>query len=136
MLKKDDVKISKVLHLAADKYLEDCSYEKTEKYSKRRYSCSSIKEAIKNIYNCELRHIDADDEMAPAKLWLRIESGLSELGLKTESTNAYSDFHGMFEEIQGARYLWLKFCALMAEEQEKVFIQQSKTRMTRRSCKH
>lgn len=135
MKKKDDVKISKVLHLAADEYLEDGSYKEPAKFSKRGYSCVAIEVAIMDIYDCSRNDVE-DEKTEPGKLWLRIDSGLGELGLKTESTNAYSDFHGTFEETQGARYLWLKFCALMAEEQEKAFIQQSKTRMTRRSCKH
>jgi hypothetical protein len=99
------MKISQVLHKAADKNLAH-DYESYIRHSmdKERYSCSAIGLAL-----------EYDDEMFD-----RILEGLKEMGCPTGSVYAFTDmgYNDDFDkETQGARYMWLKFAALMAEEQ-------------------
>lgn len=103
------VKISEVLHLAADKYLAS-DYEEYIDTAKWRFSCCAVGSAIDNLvhdvtYNNTLRD--------------NIQSNFESLGLESYTITAFEEFEkGIVpEESQGARYLWLKFCAMLAEEQ-------------------
>jgi hypothetical protein len=83
--------IAEVLHRAADRYLEPVfAGEPTS------YSCEAIYEA-------------------DAVLWPRICKGLSEMGLVPHSVTQFEDVPP--DERQAARYAWLKFAAMIAEEQ-------------------
>lgn len=94
--------IADVLHLAADKYLASRSYAG----QKSRFSCTAV-------------------EFAADRLGVEttaIFKGLGNMGLDTTSCNAfinmgYEDNFAIVFETQAARYTWLKFAALIAEEQ-------------------
>lgn len=99
-------KISEVLHLAADKFLWDGWGWTERNIGKSEYSCDAIWQAIasypfgadKDGYNKRIRH------------------GLRNLGLHPDSLYAFDEFRSS-QERQAIRYAWLKFCAMMAEEQ-------------------
>jgi hypothetical protein len=99
------MKISQVLHKAADKHLA-YDYESYihPSFDKERFSCCAVSIAIENNPD----------------LYYRIMEGLTEMGCPTGSIYAFTNM-GYEDELdkntQGARYIWLKFAALMAEEQ-------------------
>ena len=95
--------IAEILHITADKYLnEDGSYD----VFKNLFSCCAISDAI---------YADNRDNMYN-DISNRIADGLEELGLDTLSLEQFDEFPpGPIR--QGARYNWLKFVALLAEEQ-------------------
>jgi hypothetical protein len=96
---KKQPKISEILHLAADKYLWDGCLDD---YSTESYTCHAVRKAIDDLQGGE------------------IESAVFE-GLMNMGVNPCSSYE--FEESfpgpnrQAARYNWLKFAALIAEEQ-------------------
>jgi hypothetical protein len=105
------IKISKILHQAADKYLWNgiggrCPSGKAE------YSCEAV---MFRLY--ELGYEDWYE------LRLRIFDGMQRMGLNTHSLSAFDEFENQDNFVratpasQGARYAWLKFAALIAEEQ-------------------
>lgn len=124
--------ISEVLHLAADKYLAvDHNdefvkhYDKRGQYWKERFSCCAIGEAI-NVLTYDLtynEHKNFEEQ---------VSQGLENMGCVTDSCNQFyhlEDLSGFnvkaTKESQEARYFWLKWAALMAEEQEnKVLVNQ------------
>jgi len=105
------IKISDVLHLAADKYL---AYSELEwLYSEKlRFSCDAIRSAINEL-----------DANYDSRNYLHevIKSGLFNMGLIVCSCREFAEFTPNFESVtpesQGARYAWLKFAAMIAEEQ-------------------
>ena len=108
---KKKPKISEVLHLAADEYLAANAHDYWHK-NKARFSCAAIMDA-----KLSLRW-----DRTPN--WRDILTGLREMGCDTSSSNlfvkygdAYIGQNGINEEVQGMRYFWLKWAALMAEEQ-------------------
>ena len=118
-------KISDILHDAADKELAHnqetywCCEAQRRTASLERFSCC----AIDNAVNAFL------DKKYPDLAWytrdgiredimLDINKGLKAMGLDVKSTNAFGrepDY--VSHDIQGQRYFWLKWAALMAEEQ-------------------
>lgn len=109
---KKQYTIADVLHYAADKCL---AYD--ERYTadgiKERYSCLAIEEAI--------RELNGTYDVHQSK---RIMSGLKKMGIDPRGRNLfvkYGDNPDVYEDInheaQGMRYMWLKWAALMAEEQ-------------------
>lgn len=106
------IKISEVLHLAADRYLAN-DYVEYIGTDKSRLSCCAVIEALDELI----------PETSLTKLWLEIHKaifkGFENLGLDTGSLLAFEEFEKgkVTEESQGARYSWLKFCAMLAEEQ-------------------
>lgn len=105
-------KISEILHLAADEYLYNgiagCANPKN--WSRRHYSCDAIDAAI----DAGARGGICDD------LSTRIRVGLSNMGLIAASFDQFAEFEVVIsrtKESQGARYSWLKFAAMIAEEQ-------------------
>jgi len=107
--------VADVLHFAADKCL--VAHSRYTEGSKEKYSCCAIDEAIYriygNLYSCE-----------SGALRNRVMEGLKKMGCRTGSMtlfkkygdNAY-DYSSVNHEVQGMRYMWLKWAALMAEEQ-------------------
>ena len=90
------MKISEILHEAADVYLWDGI---EDDHDKQLYSCDAINTATENTQTL-----------------LKIKSGLKEMGLNTETFSEFKEFpYG--EQRQSARYTWLKFAAMIAEEQ-------------------
>lgn len=107
------VKISDILHQAADFHLAADYREYDSNPYKTRFSCSAMEEAVTWFYN----ESDASREVIEL-----IEKGLQNMGLDTDSTRAFEQFgyteeFGMSQELQQVRYAWLKFAALIAEEQ-------------------
>ena len=100
-----DVKISEILHTAADEHLS------ANKYcypfgSKTLFSCDAIRAACRSLmpdYATQLRMEEI------------IEAGLENLGLQTNGRHEFDNVPRGTK--QAARYQWLKFCALLAEEQ-------------------
>ena len=94
------MKISEILHEAADVYLWDgieddawCS----------EYSCCAVSDAVQALRVsgvCEKR----------------IYRGLEEMGVNVTNVYQFNEFP-FGEQRQAARYSWLKFAAMIAEEQ-------------------
>lgn len=99
------VKISEILHLAADLHLAANLQDRL--CDQEVYSCCAITEACLQTFGVDWSWSD-----------YYIAQGLEELGLDTNSTDAFDNYGDTFEERQQARYGWLKLCALLAEEQE------------------
>lgn len=103
--------IAEILHIAADKYLAS---KASESYSwgtgsKDKYSCCAIAEAVYNLVDTG----EYEKELTIA----RISEGLEAMGCPVNSLDAFNDRGQFNPENQQARYAWLKFAAMMAEEQ-------------------
>lgn len=101
------IKISDVLHLAADKYLAKDTFDFCN--GKCKYSCDAI----------DLAHYELCAYNSP-EMNYSIKKGLQNMGLCTSSTGEFNEFQNngyTTPESQGARYAWLKFAAMIAEEQ-------------------
>jgi hypothetical protein len=104
--------IADVLHLAADKCL--VAYSRYGEGRKERYSCCAIDEAIYKITGqlCGGYHLSRC-----------ISEGLKNMGCRTGSHTLFrkygdpAEYSKINHEVQGMRYMWLKWAALMAEEQ-------------------
>ena len=98
--------IADIFHYAADHCLWDGRVSNSLHY----FSCFALSEAIKEFagHHPGTRSFDAYDSI--------ICIGLSELGLDCNSVGAFREFTTN-PARQGARYAWLKFCAMLAEEQ-------------------
>lgn len=96
--------IAEVLHLAADEYLSN-GYWSLERFYERSGSCDAIELACRALANNRESHL---------RLQKRIFKGLRNLGLKV---NSFTQFDSVKSDRQGARYAWLKFAAMIAEEQ-------------------
>jgi hypothetical protein len=114
-MKKKQPTVADVLHLAADKCL--VAHSRYTEGSKEKYSCCAIDEALYriygNLYSGEL-----------GELRYRVMEGLKKMGCYTGSMTLFKkygddhmDFSAVNHEVQGMRYMWLKWAALMAEEQ-------------------
>ena len=102
MIKKQHT-VADALHLAADKYL--AANEKQRDRFKARYSCGAVHDAC-------------------LKLGVNfggVRVGLRNMGCDTTSSTLFhkygDNYFDISEEVQGMRYMWLKWAALMAEEQ-------------------
>ena len=108
--------IADVLHCAADKHLlAESRY--IEGRHKERFSCCAVDEAILNLTGA-LYSIDSSE------LCRRVMNGLEAMGCSTGSHKLFINYgdepleYGIINpEVQGMRYMWLKWAALMAEEQ-------------------
>ena len=102
------VTIAKILHRAADHWLTvDCDDYDTRSDSEK-YSCCAVDSATSEL-------LGWDNDQA-----LTIFEGFREMGLDTSSGTAFVELgypKGAHHETQAARYTWLKFAALIAEEQ-------------------
>ena len=97
--------IAEALHLAADKYLA-ANYNQFATYPFMcNYSCGAV------TYACYELGINLGGVFV----------GLKNMGCDITSSTLFDDYHdswgGTTEEVQGMRYMWLKWAALMAEEQ-------------------
>lgn len=91
--------ISSILHHAADEALD---MDVIQRHSGILYSCTAI------------RAILSDDK--ENIMWNKIMLFLQDLGLPQGLHDSFPEFHEGFEKQQ-ARYNWLKFAALIAEEE-------------------
>jgi hypothetical protein len=93
--------IADTLHLAADKYL---AANMQERYY-ARYSCGAVGDAC----------VDLDVNFGGVLV------GLKNMGCDTTSSTLFYKYgdnnFSISEEVQGMRYMWLKWAALMAQEQ-------------------
>jgi hypothetical protein len=95
--------VADALHYAADHVLAATKYEYRCVPNKHKYSCCAATDAC----------IDLNIR------WSVVIKGLENMGCPTSSLNAFNDqgYDKFSEEAQGMRYMWLKWAALMAEEQ-------------------
>jgi hypothetical protein len=103
------IKISDILHCAADKHLAVDAKEYDRVMDKHSFSCVAIEEACETLTGFDYWASDLHDQ---------IIAGLEAMGLDTSSGYAFKPWYKINSpEMQGARYFWLKWAALMAEEQ-------------------
>jgi hypothetical protein len=106
--------VADVLHLAADKCL--VAHERYEGVGKEKFSCCAIDEAIYQIHGAYYGY-------ESSQLRRCVVEGLKNMGCHTGSHTLFwkygdpSDYSAVNHEVQGMRYMWLKWAALMAEEQ-------------------
>ncbi len=121
--------IADILHDAADKELAHnqqtywaCRSE-TRTANRERFSCCAIDNAVGNFLNKKYPQMHwRDMDCVRESIQKYIKKGLEAMGLNTESISAFGDESiEINSEIQGQRYFWLKFAALMAEEQGVVY---------------
>ena len=118
-------KISDILHDAADNELAHnqetywCSSVPTRKASLERFSCCAIENALTNfLYKKYVTLSWCDRDTIREDILADIKVGLEAMGLDTDSTRAFGEEPtNISPDIQGQRYFWLKWAALMAEEQ-------------------
>ena len=118
-------KISDILHDAADNELAHnqetywCSDNATRKASLERFSCCAIDNAVSKFLNKkypDMNWIHRDN--IRENIFEDIKKGLETMGLDVNSTRAFGkEPDNVCPDIQGQRYFWLKWAALMAEEQ-------------------
>lgn len=114
------IKISSVLHLAADHYLSH--NELVEPGPNNHFSCNAIKDALRESLGFK-QYVPPTSNQHElfSSHFLIIEAGLRNLGLKSPGGGrAFEELERNYThtvESQSARYIWLKWAALMAEEQ-------------------
>lgn len=122
---KVDYKISDILHDAADKELAHdqetywgCDSVK-RKASLEQFSCCAIDNAVTKFLYKKYPQLSRviKDEIGD-DIFEDIKKRLEAMGLNTDSTNAFGkEPYLLCPDIQGQRYFWLKWAALMVEEQ-------------------
>lgn len=128
MMKKITLNVADIFHLAADKYLSETSADTcvSDGQYRNRYSCLAIEDAVDNLLTAEVnrRHLHVLNvcrHLNVLDVCNTLFKGLENLGLTEtmrEHNNAFEDMvNATEEEKQQSRYAWLKFCALLAEEQ-------------------
>lgn len=115
--------IADVLHLAADKYLV-AHTRWGEGIIKEKFSCCAVDEAICDSYDGLYDGEAAALQGEAAALQKRVMKGLKNMGCDIGSQTLFKkygdnhrDYSAINHEVQGMRYMWLKWAALMAEEQ-------------------
>jgi hypothetical protein len=106
-MKKKQPTVAEVLHYAAD----HCLAYNTRIDRKERFSCGAM--------------INAWDRLnGDGAMLTQIHSGLKAMGCDVSSMGLFKkygdmphDYTNINPEVQGMRYMWLKWAALMAEEQ-------------------
>lgn len=115
-MKNKQPTIADVLHLAADKYLVSHSrYEAS--HVKERFSCCAIYNAVfditGNLYGSNSGILR--DQVVKGLINMGCNVGSHTLFVKHgDMPDAYESIN---PDVQGMRYMWLKWAALMAEEQ-------------------
>lgn len=133
--KGKQVLISDILHDAADIFLRYNIHDTAPRYrlmynnngvigsyslqqdkaEAERFSCCAVDAAIAYAFGLERWCDDTE------KLSKKVKQGLRAMGCPTGSSTAFSkygdDWRFENHKVQGMRYMWLKWAALMAEEQ-------------------
>ena len=118
-------KISDILHDAADKELAHnqetywCCEAQRRTASLERFSCCAIDNAVTAFLDKKYPDLNwtLKDDIRE-DIICDIHKGLKEMGLDVQSTRAFGNEPDyVSHDIQGQRYFWLKWAALMAEEQ-------------------
>lgn len=107
------MKISEVLHFAADECLSEDGIVrlKPNGFHTDRFSCCAVEQAIDTL--CR-------PTMDKYTLEANIFKGLQNMGCDTGSASLFKEYGDTImgnPDVQGMRYFWLKWAALMAEEQ-------------------
>jgi hypothetical protein len=101
------MKLSTLLHKAADQYLAASREEWLFKESKNKFSCCAV------IYSLNANDI--------SKYIIAVDF-LTSLGVDVQSSHNFNKFgydtEDFTEELQGVRYLWLKLAAKVAEDEK------------------
>jgi hypothetical protein len=97
------MKISEILRLAANEYLA-ASRDNYFCTNKKRFSCDAVEQAVRQ---------------APDVSLFVVYEFLQKLGVGIRSIREFREFESVPENAQGARFLWLHFAALVAEDMEK-----------------
>ncbi len=134
--KGKQVLISDILHDAADiflrynrndkapqfyrhfRYYGDLPVIKERQVESEKFSCCAVQAAVAHAFKLERWSSEAE------KLSKKVHKGLRAMGCPTGSSTAFQKHgdHGYnwnfnSPEVQGMRYFWLKWAALMAQEQ-------------------
>lgn len=107
--------ITEILHLAADKHLA-CNRDEYWYFAgkKEKYSCCAVSEAAMSLWSEDkIKSVEDRNELLK-----RTFKGLEAMGCPINSSNAFDDAEVFNPESQQARYAWLKFAAMIAEEQD------------------
>lgn len=94
--------IAEVLHCAADHCL---AFDRLSE-NRNKYSCSAV--------------YIAHHKLRPRGSFIQITDGLKAMGCDITSMSLFNNDRHSFAvnpDVQGMRYMWLKWAALMAEEQ-------------------
>jgi hypothetical protein len=106
--------IADILHLAADKHLASKEDECWNfNGNKEKFSCCAMSEAVWKLWNED----KIESEVERDDLINRCSDGLKAMGCPVNSTDAFNDYGKFNAQNQQARYAWLKFAAIIAEEQ-------------------
>ena len=97
--------VADALHLAADKYLAANLHQFVTDINKSMFSCNAVADA------CDELDVNLGGVFV----------GLKNMGCDITSDSLFKQFQGgsftVIEKVQGMRYMWLKWAALVAEEQ-------------------
>ena len=113
-LQSKSVTIAEILHIAADKKLASKEEQCWNRGgTKEKFSCCAVSEAVWELWNNDkiVSECERDD------LINRTSKGLEAMGCPVNSMEAFNDNGEFKAENQQARYAWLKFAAIIAEEQ-------------------
>jgi len=105
--------ISEILHRAADEFLA-ATQKEYDKLRKEKFSCLAITHILDDMI-CK-KVITYEEKV---ELHSRIREGLQNMGLDIYSVYGFgNNVPGrIYKKQQEARYNWLKFAAVVAEEQ-------------------
>ena len=111
---RESVTIAEILHYAADNKLASKESQWWNRGgNKEKYSCCAVSEAVWELWSNDKIVFEGKR----AELINRCTEGLKAMGCPTRSMDAFDDRGQFVAENQQARYAWLKFAAMMAEEQ-------------------
>lgn len=106
--------IADVLHCAADRCL--VAHSRYGEYGREKFSCIAVSDAVFEL--------TGECSKQTSELSMRIHNGLENMGCNTGRFNLFKkygdkphEFSEVNHKVQGMRYMWLKWAALMAEEQ-------------------
>lgn len=106
--------IAEILHYAADKKLASKEQQCWNRGgTKEKFSCCAVTESIWELWDKD----EIVSEGERDELINRCDHGLKAMGCPTYSIDAFNDRGEFKVENQQARYAWLKFAAIIAEEQ-------------------
>lgn len=122
---KLNLKISEILHRAADEHLWSAKEGFPFKENQSEYSCIAILQVFVVEYQKIIKVWAVDYALCDYEYMTRynpqykqILNGLKNMGLKTVDEEGTSFINCSASEAQQRRYSWLKFAAMLAEEQE------------------
>lgn len=115
-MKKKQPTVADVLHYAADKVL--IAHSRYSEARAEKFSCCAVDEAIYQMTG----RLYTDESFV---LRRRVMAGLKAMGCRTGSHGLFrkygdkpNEYDYINHDVQGMRYMWLKWAALMAEEQD------------------